>query len=69
VSDLSERVRVHSVEVLSDDWYVLKKTTFDFERSDGTWQRQSRETYLRSAIRAQVPLCGTVFVWELFRQE
>jgi nudix-type nucleoside diphosphatase (YffH/AdpP family) len=47
VSDLSERVRVHSVEVLSDDWYVLKKTTFDFERSDGTWQRQSRETYDR----------------------
>jgi nudix-type nucleoside diphosphatase (YffH/AdpP family) len=47
VSDLMERVRVHSVEVLSDDWYVLKKTTFDFERSDGTWQRQSRETYDR----------------------
>ena len=47
MSDLSERVRVHSVEVLSDDWYVLKKTTFDFERSDGTWQRQSRETYDR----------------------
>ena len=47
MSDLRERVRVHSVEVLSDDWYVLKKTTFDFERSDGTWQRQSRETYDR----------------------
>ena len=47
MSDLSERVNVHSVEVLSDDWYVLKKTTFDFERSDGTSQRQSRETYDR----------------------
>jgi nudix-type nucleoside diphosphatase (YffH/AdpP family) len=47
VSDLSERVRVQSVEVLSDDWYVLKKTTFDFRRGDGTWQRQSRETYDR----------------------
>ncbi len=47
MSDLRERVRVHSVEVLSDDWYVLKKTTFDFERNDGTWQRQSRETYDR----------------------
>jgi len=41
------RVRVHSVETLSDNWYVLKKTTFDFLRSDGTWQRQSRETYDR----------------------
>lgn len=44
---VSERVRVHNVEVLSDDWYLLKKTTFDFLRSDGTWQRQSRETYDR----------------------
>jgi nudix-type nucleoside diphosphatase (YffH/AdpP family) len=47
VIDISERVRVHSVEVLSDDWYVLKKTTFEFLRGDGTWQRQSRETYDR----------------------
>lgn len=44
---VSERVRVHNVEVLSDDWYLLKKTTFDFLRSDGIWQRQSRETYDR----------------------
>ena len=45
--DVSERVRVQSVEVLSHDWYVLKKTTFDFLRNDGSWQRQSRETYDR----------------------
>jgi nudix-type nucleoside diphosphatase (YffH/AdpP family) len=44
---VSERVRIHSVEVLSDDWYLLKKTTFDFLRNDGSWQRQSRETYDR----------------------
>jgi nudix-type nucleoside diphosphatase (YffH/AdpP family) len=44
---LSERIRVQSVQVLSDDWYVLKKTTFDFLRRDGNWQRQSRETYDR----------------------
>lgn len=44
---VSERVRVHKVEILSDDWYLLKKTTFDFLRSDGTWQQQSRETYDR----------------------
>jgi GDP-mannose pyrophosphatase NudK len=41
------RVRVQKVEVLSDDWYVLKKTTFDYLRRDGTWQTQSRETYDR----------------------
>jgi len=42
-----DRVRIIHTTVLSDDWYVLKKTTFDFLRRDGTWQRQSRETYDR----------------------
>jgi len=42
-----ERVRIAEVKVLSDDWYVLKKTTFDYQRRDGSWQRQSRETYDR----------------------
>jgi len=47
MSNLSDRLRILTVEVLSNDWYVLKKTTFDFLRNDGTWQRQSRETYDR----------------------
>ncbi|SDH69309.1 NUDIX domain-containing protein [Paraburkholderia phenazinium] len=42
-----DRVRIIDTTVLSDDWYVLKKTTFDFQRRDGSWQRQSRETYDR----------------------
>ncbi len=42
-----DRVRVHKVEVLSDDWYVLRKTTFDYLRSDGSWQTVSREAYDR----------------------
>ena len=41
------KIRIHSVEILSDNWYVLKKTTFELLRSDGTWQRQNRETYDR----------------------
>lgn len=44
---IAPRIRVEEVKVLSDDWFVLKKTTFAFLRSDGTWQRQSRETYDR----------------------
>ena len=47
VMSASERVRIQSVEVLSDDWYVLKKTTFEYLRRDGTWQTLSRETYDR----------------------
>lgn len=43
----SEPVRIVEERLLSDDWYVLKKTTFDYRRRDGRWQRQSRETYDR----------------------
>ena len=42
-----EHIRINKVETLSDNWYVLKKTTFDYRRKDGTWQTQSRETYDR----------------------
>lgn len=42
-----EHVRVREVRVLSDDWYVLRKTTFDYQRRDGSWQTLSRETYDR----------------------
>ena len=42
-----DRVHIIDTTVLSNDWYVLKKTTFDFQRRDGTWKRQSRETYDR----------------------
>ncbi|MCG1056014.1 GDP-mannose pyrophosphatase NudK [Mycetohabitans sp. B5] len=42
-----DRVRIKKVEVLSDNWYVLRKTTFDYQRRDGVWQSQSRETYDR----------------------
>lgn len=41
------RIRVKAVQVLSDSWYVLKKTTFERLRSDGTWQELTRETYDR----------------------
>ncbi len=44
---MSERIRIREVTVLSDDWYLLKKTTFDFQRSNGRWQTLSRETYDR----------------------
>ena len=40
-------MRIVESKTLSDDWYVLKKYTFDFRRRDGEWQRQSREVYDR----------------------
>lgn len=44
---LHERVRVQQERLLSDHWYTLKTTRFDFLRSDGQWQTQDRETYDR----------------------
>ena len=44
---MDQKIRIESVQTLSNDWYVLKKTTFEILRRDGTWQRQSRETYDR----------------------
>ena len=34
-------------EVLSDNWYVLRKVTFDHQMKSGEWVTQSREAYDR----------------------
>ena len=44
---VSDRIRVRDVQLLSDDHYLLKKTTFDWRRNDGQWRTMSRETYDR----------------------
>jgi nudix-type nucleoside diphosphatase (YffH/AdpP family) len=65
-----ERVRVVETVTLSDDWYVLRKVIFDFRRRDGTWQRQSRETYDRgngATILLHNPRTGTVLLTRQFR--
>lgn len=41
------RVRIRDVEVLACDWYVLRKTTFDYRHADGHWSREQRENYDR----------------------
>ena len=35
------------IDILSDNWYTLKKATFDYKRSDGAWETQQREAYDR----------------------
>ncbi|WP_200876516.1 NUDIX domain-containing protein [Amycolatopsis rifamycinica] len=41
------RVRVTHVELLSSAWYVLRRTTFDYQHGDGHWTTEQRETYDR----------------------
>jgi hypothetical protein len=40
-------VVVRDVELISAGWHVLRRTTFDYRRRDGTWSTQQRETYDR----------------------
>ena len=43
----NEGVKILKTEILSDNWYVLKKVTFRYQLPDGKWQEQSREAYDR----------------------
>ena len=40
-------VVVREVELLAAAWHVLRRTTYDYRRADGTWTREQRETYDR----------------------
>jgi nudix-type nucleoside diphosphatase (YffH/AdpP family) len=52
---VKDRLRVHETKLLSDNWYVLKTTSFDWRRRDGTWQTQAREHYDRGNGAALLP--------------
>ena len=43
---MQEYVRIKSVQLLSDNWYVLKTTTFDLKRRDGRWQMTNQSSTL-----------------------
>jgi GDP-mannose pyrophosphatase NudK len=47
ISLLIPEVKIIEEKVLSDNWYVLKKITFDLKTRSGEWQTQSREAYDR----------------------
>ena len=44
---MNNNVKIVSEQILSDNWYTLRKYTFDYQRADGQWERQSREAYDR----------------------
>jgi GDP-mannose pyrophosphatase NudK len=41
------KVHIEKTEILSDNWYTLKKVTFSLRKKDGTTEQQSREAYDR----------------------
>jgi nudix-type nucleoside diphosphatase (YffH/AdpP family) len=64
------RVRVTDVEVLSSAWYVLRRTTFDYQHRDGRWTTEQRETYDRgngATVLLYDPAGETVLLTRQFR--
>ncbi|WP_324678176.1 GDP-mannose pyrophosphatase NudK [Hymenobacter sp. GOD-10R] len=63
-------VNTKAIEVLSDNWYTLRKITFELRQKDGRWSTQSREAYDRgngAAILLYNPGKKTVILTRQFR--
>jgi len=63
-------VEVLNTEVLSDNWYTLRKVTYRIRRSNGEWETQSREAYDRgngATILLYDRDRGTVILTKQFR--
>ncbi len=67
---MNPRVKNIKTEVLSDNWYTLRKVTYDFQKKNGEWQTQNREAYDRgngATILLYNPQQGTVLLTRQFR--
>ena len=67
---MNERIRLHEPVILSDNWYTLRKFTFDYRRKNDTWETQSREAYDRgngATILLHNPSADTVILTRQFR--
>lgn len=42
-----DNVKITNTEILSDNWYVLKKITYEYSKKDGSMLSQTRESYDR----------------------
>lgn len=66
----NSKVKINSVQNLSDNWYKLDNIDFDYQTKDGKWQNQQRECYDRgdgAAILLYNPLKKTVILTKQFR--
>ena len=44
---MQERIKILETKVLSDNWYVLRKITYEYQLKNGKWLTQNREAYDR----------------------
>ncbi|MEI2271545.1 GDP-mannose pyrophosphatase NudK [Sphingobacterium sp. ML3W] len=63
-------IEILKTEILSDNWYTLKKVTYQYTKPDGTVQQQSREAYDRgngAVILLYNTISRTVILTRQFR--
>jgi GDP-mannose pyrophosphatase NudK len=63
-------VNIEKTEILSDNWYTLKKVTFNIQKKNGSTETQSREAYDRgngAVILLYNKVSNTVILTRQFR--
>jgi len=63
-------VVIRDVELIASAWHVLRRTTYDYRRRDGSWTRGQRGTYDRgdgATILLYDPVRRTVLLTRQFR--
>src|SRR5258707_15005704 len=68
--DLENRVRLRELKVAAKNYYTLRIASFDFQRRDGAWQHQQRESYDIGDAAAVLPFDsarGTLILIKQFR--
>lgn len=66
----NDRVKIQHTELLSDNWYTLKKVTYKYLQDDGKWVTHAREAYDRgngATILLYNPSSRTVILTRQFR--
>lgn len=64
------KIKISDTQILSDNWYTLKKLTYEYQRKDGEWETQEREAYDRgngATILLYNPLTKKVVLTAQFR--
>ncbi len=67
---MNERIKITKTEILSNNWYTLRKVTYEFLKSNGELQTQTREAYDRgngAAILLYNAASKTVILTRQFR--
>lgn len=68
--DIGGRVKLHEMKTLSDNHYILRRADFAWQRRDGQWQENQRESYDMgdgAAVLPLDPVRGLVLLVRQFR--